>query len=237
MTPFVRAEFQSFHEAYLALLKQALVHGELSSPRGQPCLELTMVNWSLTKPDRCNIDFTKTGLPGRQEVYSNYRDRELEWYKSGDLSARSAPSKFWEKIADKHGNIVSNYGDMVLFDAIYPGSATGFEHVVELLRRDRDSRQAVYHYNQPKHYWPGNKDVPCTLTTQLWIRGGRLSMWTTQRSCDLKLGLPYDVPWHCWLLGEFCRKLSVEPGHFHHSIGSLHLYKKDEEYARAVIGK
>lgn len=229
--------YPNFTAAYRNLLKRVLVLGEPVSPRQLPCREVCFVNWSLLNVSEAEsrLDFSKTQLPDRQPIYDRYADRELEWYLTGSLDAASAPSKFWSKIADQQGRIVSNYGHMVMFDEQYPGGLVALDHVVKLLRKDPDSRQAIIHYNQPKHYRPNSKDVPCTLTAQVLIRKGRLSMWVTQRSCDMWLGLPYDVPWHCYLIRALSRELGVTAGEFHHSIGSLHLYEKNVDEARKVI--
>lgn len=199
------------------------------------CREVLIANWTLTDVNNDRLDFSKTGLPERQPVYDRYADAELEWYRSGNLEAKSAPSKFWLKIADSDGNIVSNYGHMILCDRQYPGRQTAADHVVRLLREDPDSRQAILHYNLPRHYQPGSKDIPCTLTAQLLCRSNRLSMWVTQRSCDAIKGLSFDVPWHCYLLRELAAELGVVADKLHHTIGSLHLYETDIEMARKII--
>ena len=228
------ANFPSFNAAYQNLLRRVLSEGSLIAPRNIPCRELTFVHWTLDDPRNDRLDFSKTGLPERQEIYDSYAERELDWYVSGNLAASSAPSKFWAKLADSDGNIISNYGHMMMFDKMY-GKKSAYNHALETLRLDRDSRQCIMHYNLPRHYFHGNKDVPCTLTCQLLIRAGKLSMWVTQRSCDSIKGLSFDVPWHCYLMRNLAKDMGVELGKFHHSIGSLHVYETDVEKARLII--
>lgn len=226
--------FNDLTSAYAAHALNVL-HARGSSPRGQRTREVLFQNYTISDALKGQtIDWSALGMPERQRTYDDYRDRELKWYRSGDLRASSAPSKFWLKLADTEGNIVSNYGHMVLHDKKYLrfGRAsiwytTALDRVIEVLSEDPESRQAIIHYNLPMHCYSAAKDVPCTLTAQVWIRNGMLSMWVTQRSCDIWYGLPYDVPWHCWLICELAEHMAYTPGMLHHSIGSLHVYEKD----------
>ena len=231
--------FSSFDGAYKYLLREVLREPPRASPRGLLTRELLDVMWSLSDPKKCKIDFTTTQVPERQIIYDEYVQKELEWYKSGGLIASQAPSKFWSKLADKHGHIVSNYGHMILHDKKYPEGFTAFQSVLDALVRDQDSRQAVLHYSEPRHHWVGNKDVPCTLCAHVMIRHEALRMHVFQRSCDLHYGLPYDVPWHSWVMQELVLSLKhvfpeLRLGIFTHTCVSLHLYEKDRKLAEKI---
>lgn len=204
-----------------------------SAPRAMKINERLNVSYELFNPKECTINFLNTKIPDRQATYDKYAEAEHEWYLSGNLKAESAPSKFWMKLADPDGNIVSNYGYMMLHQKLY-GDMTPVEKVIDTLTKDKDSRQAIMHYNLPKHFFEGNKDVVCTLSTQLFIRDNRLFMTVTQRSCDIIKGLSYDVRWHCWLMQHIAEKLNVGLGIFTHNIGSLHLYENDTELAKRI---
>lgn len=229
--------FASFTKAYVQILRTLLSDGISVSPRNLECTELRVFNWSLVSVEDGldRLDFSKTGMPERQEVYDRYADAELKWYLSGNLRADTAPSKFWKQIADADGLIHSNYGHMVLFAEKYPVGMTAYQKVVNTLRNDSESRQAIIHYSLPQHHYAGNRDVPCTLCAQLFLRDGTLSMWVTQRSCDVIKGLSYDIPWHGLLMRKLAHELGVKTGALHHTIGSLHLYEKDRATAEKVI--
>lgn len=227
--------FTNTHLAYLKAVRTLLEEGDVVSPRNHDTRELINVTWTLTDPTQDQIYFNRTCCPQRQPIYESYAKREMEWYQTGNLSAESAPATFWKTLADGQGNIVSNYGHITLFDKKYPGRLSGVEHVVNLLETDPTTRQAVLHYNQPKHYFSGNKDVPCTMFNQFMIRRNRLSMLAVMRSCDIFLGFPYDVIWFCWLMQLVQSKLSgCRLGEFTFTIGSLHLYERDLENARLI---
>jgi thymidylate synthase len=109
-------------------------------------------------------------------------------------------------------------------------------YVVDTLRKDPSSRQAVLTIwrERPR----ASKDVPCTVSMQFFVRDGALHMVTHMRSNDAWLGLPYDV-FNFTMLQRYV--LSMLPsvahslGEYHHMVGSLHLYERDVEKARALL--
>lgn len=228
--------YGNFTDAYLSHLKAVFAGGTDIVVRDQQIRELVFQNWTLIDVHSCHIDWSRTAFPERQSTYDSYAQNELAWYLSGDRRASTAPSPFWTKIADENGLINSNYGHLILKELKYPHQLCAYDHVVQLLKLDRQSRQAIMHYNRPSHYTHHSKDVPCTLTAQVFIRHNRLSMVVSQRSCDLWFGMPYDVPWHCYLIRTLARDLGVEPGFFHHTIGSLHIYARDFDRVRRTLG-
>ncbi len=249
MKTFDQLDYNSFTEMYQAILKNLIENPQyIIKPRGLPVREV-MNATIMINPSECIIDFTSTKAPERQEAYDKYRKAELEWYLSGNTLASSAPSKFWNQLADIDGHITSNYGHMMLFDKIYPQNGwsqvdceyqTAIDRVVETLIKDPDSRQAIVHYNQPRHCYPQNKDFPCTVYSQFFLRDGELNMTTYQRSCDIIKGFSYDVPWSCHFMEMVLNRLQKEGvevrlGEFTHVFGSLHLYEKDLELAQRIM--
>ena len=112
--------FSSFDSVYKCIARELSVRKTIS-PRGLLTKEMVNVVYSvLNVGDGNHIDFTTTKAHERQETYESYRDAELEWYNTGNLKAASAPSKFWSKLQDERGEIVSNYGHIVFHNHVYP---------------------------------------------------------------------------------------------------------------------
>ncbi|RYH39567.1 MAG: hypothetical protein EON54_18795 [Alcaligenaceae bacterium] len=76
-----------------------------------------------------------------------------------------------------------------------------------------------------------HRDIPCTCTMQFVIRNRRLHMLTSMRSNDAWLGLPHDVFAFTMIQELVARSVGVELGEYRHSVGSLHLYERDEKKA------
>lgn len=154
-----------------------------------------------------------------------YAVGELLWYLSGSnkLSDIKLYSKAWENLSDDGETVNSAYGYRI-------EKKFGFnqwEHVVKLLRKDPNSRQAVIHIKDASN--EVTKDLPCTVCLQYFIRDGKLHATTYMRSNDIWLGFPYDVfSFTCFQI-MLAFELGVEIGTYTHIAGSLHLYSRDKK--------
>lgn len=217
---------------YKKLVTYIFKNGSSIVVRGKKTLECTNCLITLTNINNDHIDFSKTQEYQRQDQYEHYRKREIEWYESGCLLAKHAPADFWKKISTKDGMIQSNYGYLILHEKkpYDKKSITSYNNALNILKKDKASRQAILHYNLPSHYAVNKKDIPCTICTQILIRDDRLNFLVFQRSADLFFGFPYDVPWHCYLLKKLVNELNkksmkVIPGNLTILIGSAHIYE------------
>ena len=124
----------------------------------------------------------------------------------------------------------------VFHGAYGPRVAGHLAEIVDLLRRDPDSRQAVLTlYDASKDLnRPAVLDVPCTTTIQFLLRGEELAMWVTMRSNDAWLGLPYDLGQFSLLQSAIAQALGATMGTYYHSAGSMHLYDRDWQASEAV---
>lgn len=113
------------------------------------------------------------------------------------------------------------------------GGVSQLAKVIEHLRNKNDTRQAVVQIFDRRDI--GKKDVPCTCTLQFMARGGQLHMMTSMRSNDAYLGLPHDVFAFTWMQEVVARSLGLGVGVYHHAVGSLHLYDRDERDAREYL--
>jgi thymidylate synthase len=227
-------EYPSMHTAYMAVLTTTLSTGTPTVVRGQGVREVTSLSYAVENARDWKIDFSCTGAPERQAVYDAYVEAELAWYISGNLKAASAPSKFWGKLADADGNIVSNYGYMMLHRKRADGM-TEYEAVIKALCDDQYSRKAVLHYATPDNTIANKLDQPCTLSAVVFARDGELHMHVTQRSLDAILGLPYDSAWHCWLIGKLAEDTGFKPGRFIHTVVNCHVYERHYDLAGKIL--
>lgn len=158
----------------------------------------------------------------------NYRFMLAEWLwiQAGRQDVASI-ARFNSKIADYSDN-----GDY--FAGAYgPRLWPQWNYLLETLKKDRDSRQAVATIFTP---CPGpTKDVPCTLSLQVFIRHDRLHGIMTMRSNDLWLGLPHDffnfAQMTNWLAGQ----LEVGLGSMAVQAGSSHIYARNFEAVDRVL--
>jgi len=106
---------------------------------------------------------------------------------------------------------------------------TQLTQVIEILKADTDSRQAVLHMHFPKDVWRATYRtpvrVPCSMYYQFMIRRGKLDVIYNMRSSDYDTHFINDI----WLADELrnyiAEEIGIEPGLFHMNVGSLHRYK------------
>lgn len=147
---------------------------------------------------------------------------------------------FVEKVStpggcDENGNVIVRPSEM---NAVFGKSQ--WAAVVDQLKADKDTRQAIINIHMPADRHEGNKDVACTLTLQFFIREDKLFMITNMRSNDIILGFTNDVFQFTMLQEALMLELrSVYPdlklGHYYHNAGSMHVYSRHFEMAEAII--
>ncbi len=65
---------------------------------------------------------------------------------------------------------------------------------------------------------------PCHVSAQFTVTNGELSCLMYQRSCDLGLGVPFNIASYALLtilIAHFC---GLKPGEFVHTMGDYHIY-------------
>lgn len=200
------------------------------SPRWKPCREKIALNF-----DMHDAKFLAWDIFGREFSWK-YLAAELVWYLSWDLHTHqiSKYAKLWWIISDRNWTVSSNYGYIVLHKKLWSW-LTQYETVLETLKSDPDSRQAVIRYNDHDHSYEWNMDFPCTLTNQFFIRWGELHMIVSMRSNDMFFWFPYDFVWFWILLQSLALDLWIPTWRVHWISWSAHIYEPMYEKANAII--
>ena len=167
----------------------------------------------------------------------SYLCGELVWYWSGnnDIEFISLFSNFWKHISDDGQTNNSAYGYLI-------HKAHGFDQldlVVELLKKDPNSRRAVININYPNinRNRITTKDEQCTLSLQFLVRDNKVLMTTIMRSNDLYFGFSFDVPYFTSLQKYVAESLGLEMGTYTHFATSMHIYERDFSKFDKVIDK
>jgi thymidylate synthase len=171
---------------------------------------------------------------------------EMLWFLSGDTDIsilKQHKCKFWDAWAGSDGKVPSAYGN---FWRRFPVHSTrdtsnwmvdgdpclGYNDQIkwnlETLRKNPMSRRLV-----TVAWAPGNaqysKLPPChfafLFNVQLDRDGEkRLCLHLTQRSCDVALGVPYNIASYSLLLMLFSQMTGIKPGIFAHTLCDAHIY-------------
>ena len=86
---------------------------------------------------------------------------------------------------------------------------------------------------------PGKSMVlaPCHVLFQFNVSGDRLSMSLYQRSCDMFLGVPFNIASYSLLLMMIAQVVGLKPGEFVHCLGDAHLYSNHFDQAKEQIAR
>lgn len=148
-----------------------------------------------------------------------YAEREWDWYLSGNPSAIEI-SKFapiWKNMMDDKGNVRSNYGWQWKRN-------NQLDKVVNQLKNNKETRQAVISIYDGKEIDTYSKDTPCTYAVQFTILNNKLNMTVLMRSNDLWYGFCNDQFCFSRLQEMVSIELNVEIGTYYHFAHNLHIY-------------
>lgn len=215
-------------------------------PRGQEIVEITNYQISVRQPTY-QLPIV-TADRARNEIIARYTSSELSLYESRTRNVEdfAIASSFWRKVANPDGTINSAYGQLI-WEREICGNAkfndtirTPWKWAIQSLINDKDSRQAVVHFNTPDFLWEGNRDVVCTMHGQFLIRNDQLHLRITMRSNDAVKGFVYDVIWFSSLIHQALLELRpfypyLQLGTYTHDAGSMHLYAKDITVVKEML--
>lgn len=126
--------------------------------------------------------------------------------------------------------------DAKFWGAYGPRTVDQFPIIVERLREDPDTRQAVVTLWDPEYDAAGGKkDHPCTTAFIFQVRNGKLDMSVLMRSVDLYWGLPYDTQQFAMLQLSVAGVLGIPVGKYTHHGASAHLYEPHWLTAREAL--
>jgi len=123
------------------------------------------------------------------------------------------------KAAEYSDNGLNFYG------AYGPRISPHLPKIIEILKNDKQSRQAVITINNSVDMYVNTKDIPCTLSLQFLIRNDKLNLIASMRSNDFFWGLQYDLFRFTLLQEIIANELEIDVGWYYHIAGSLHVYE------------
>lgn len=152
---------------------------------------------------------------------------ELLWFISGDTNIKYLTDngvKIWNEWADKDGNLGPVYGyQWRSWPAADGRKIDQLTNVINSIKTSPDSRRHIV-----SAWNAGEIDKmalpPCHILFQFYVADGKLSSQLYQRSCDIFLGIPFNIASYSLLTLMVARATSLKPGEFIHTLGDAHIY-------------
>jgi thymidylate synthase len=168
---------------------------------------------------------------------------ELLWFLSGDQNTRYLTENgvsIWNEWADEDGNLGPVYGvQWRSWGTTDGGSIDQVSQVIQQIREDPDSRRIII-----SAWNVGEIDKmrlpPCHLLFQFYVAEGKLSCQLYQRSCDIFLGVPFNIASYSLLTHMIAQQCDLGVGEFIWTGGDCHLYtnhlqQADEQLQREPL--
>ncbi len=152
---------------------------------------------------------------------------ELLWFLHGDTNIaylRENNVSIWDAWADEKGDLGPIYGKQwCAWSADNGLQINQLNNVIQQLKEEPDSRRIII---SAWNVGDLNKMAlaPCHALFQFYVVKGTLSCQLYQRSCDVFLGLPFNIASYAILTHMLAQQCDLEAGHFIWTGGDTHLY-------------
>jgi len=165
---------------------------------------------------------------------------ELLWFLRGESNVRYLHENqvtIWDEWADEHGELGPVYGvQWRSWPTPGGGHVDQIADVLREIRANPDSRRLIvsaWNVGEiPKMRLP-----PCHLLFQFYVADGRLSCQLYQRSCDIFLGVPFNIASYSLLTHMVAQQCDLGVGDFVWTGGDCHIYANHFEQVREQLAR
>ncbi|MEO0971632.1 MAG: thymidylate synthase [Pseudomonadota bacterium] len=221
-------------QAYLGLLRHVLEHGARKEDR-------TGTGTLSVFGHQMRFDLG-AGFPlvTTKRVHLRSIIHELLWFLSGDTNIaylREHGVSIWDEWADEAGELGPVYGrQWRSWPTVDGGEVDQITRVIEQLRETPDSRRIIV-----SAWNVGELEqmalMPCHALFQFYVADGRLSCQLYQRSCDLFLGVPFNIASYALLTHMIAQQCDLEPAEFIWTGGDCHIYLNHLEQVNTQLAR
>lgn len=165
---------------------------------------------------------------------------ELLWFLSGSGNIGYLHENgvtIWDEWADEKGDLGPVYGvQWRSWPAPDGRHIDQISEAVKTIKENPDSRRIIVcSWNVAdvdKMALP-----PCHCLFQFYVANGRLSCQLYQRSCDVFLGVPFNIASYALLTHMMAQQCDLEPGEFIWTGGDCHIYSNHIEQAKEQLSR
>lgn len=165
---------------------------------------------------------------------------ELLWFLSGSSNIKYLHDNgvsIWDEWADENGDLGPVYGvQWRSWPAPDGRKIDQISNLIEGIKKNPDSRRhLVVAWN------PAEVDKmalpPCHCLFQFYVTNGKLSCQLYQRSCDIFLGVPFNIASYSLLTHMVAQQCDLDVGDFVWTGGDCHIYKNHFEQVELQLSR
>jgi thymidylate synthase len=165
---------------------------------------------------------------------------ELLWFLRGESNLRYLHENkvtIWDEWADPHGELGPVYGvQWRSWPAPGGGHIDQISQVLREIRSNPDSRRLIVSAWNVSDI-PRMRLPPCHLLFQFYVAERRLSCQLYQRSCDIFLGVPFNIASYSLLTHMVAQQCDLDVGDFVWTGGDCHIYSNHFEQVREQLAR
>ena len=225
---------------YLKLVKNILDNGVQKGDRtGTGTLSL------FAQPMRFDISNGVIPMLTTKKMFTRGIIHEILWYLRGDTNIKYLVDNdvhIWDEWADENGDLGPVYGAQWrnwggserTVDENLNTIAYGIEgidqiaEVIDQLRNNPNDRRIIVNAWNVADV-PDMALPPCHLLFQFWSHDGKLKCHLYQRSCDVGLGVPFNIVQYSILTHMIAQVTNLEATEFVWTGGDCHIYNNHIE--------
>ncbi len=159
-----------------------------------------------------------------------YEDKKENLENKKTIWSLNANSDYWKKKSKFEGDVGRIYGvqwrDFNGIDQI--------ENLIDGLKTNPNSRRHILTAWNPSEINQMSLP-PCHAFSQFFISNNKLSCQLYQRSCDMFLGVPFNIASYSLLVHILAKDCGYEVGEFIHSLGDFHIYEEHFEQVKIQL--
>ena len=160
---------------------------------------------------------------------------ELLWFIRGDTNVRYLQEhgvRIWNEWADENGDLGPIYGAQ--WRNWNGDGIDQLAEVIETLKRNPNDRRMIVSAWNPSQLKAMHLP-PCHMMFQFYVANGKLSCMLYQRSCDMFLGVPFNIASYALLTMMIAQVCGLKLGEFVHTLGDTHIYHNHFEQVKEQL--
>lgn len=164
---------------------------------------------------------------------------ELLWFLKGDSNIKYLKDNgvsIWDEWADENGELGPVYGVQW---RNWTGRDQNVDQIAELIKTIKtnpDSRRMIVTaWNVAEIHKMALP--PCHMMFQVYVANGKLSCQLYQRSCDIFLGVPFNIASYSLLTHMLAQQCDLEVGDFVWTGGDCHIYSNHYEQVQLQLSR